>query len=105
MIEVRQYPDLSRPLGSRGRAWVAECTVDGVPYTVRSRTGASYALARALLAAGVADQPMSIAVEGLPGVRIHRSIAGMAQWAIAESVTVSIHRTRWKPHFAIQDSE
>lgn len=105
MIEVRQYPDLSRPVGSRGRAWIAEATVDGVPYTVRSYTGASYALARALIAAGVADQPMSITVDGLPGVRTQRSIAGMAQWAIAESSTVSIRRVRWHPHFAIQDAD
>lgn len=105
MVEVRQYPDLSGPLGSRGRAWIAECTVDGVPYRVRSYTGAPYALARALLAAGVADQPVSVTTAGLPGSCTQRSIAAMAEWTIAEGSTVNVHRARWRPYSAPQNAD
>jgi len=105
MIEARQYPDMTRPLGSRGRAWVAECVVDGVPYSVRSYTGASYALARALVAAGVADQPLTMTIDGLPGSQTHRSIAGLAQWMISDSNGRPFHRTRWQPYLAHQEAD
>lgn len=104
MIEARQYPDMSRPLGSRGRAWVAECVVDGVPYRARSYSGASYALARALVAAGVEDQPITIVTAGLPGSHTHRSIVRLAQWSISEG-TGGMQRIRWQPYLAHQDAD
>jgi hypothetical protein len=104
MIEARQYPDMSRPLGSRGRAWIAECVVDGTSYSARSYSGASYALARALVAAGVADQPITMTVHGLLGSQTHRSIYGLAEWAISEGASVGIHRTRWEPYRPSEDA-
>lgn len=78
MIVARLYPDTTKPHSSRGLAWVAECRVDGKPYQARCKSGAPYALARALVADGVPDQPMSVLSDGLAGETRYRSIAEMA---------------------------
>jgi hypothetical protein len=85
VIVARQFPDTTKPHGSRGRAWVAECQVDGKPYQARSKSGAPYALARALVADGVPDQPMSVVSQGLAGETRYRSLAEMAGRTVVES--------------------
>lgn len=74
-------------------------------YRARSYTGASYALARMLVAAGVVDQPMTIVVAGLPGVQTHHSLVELAQWAISEGAAGNIKRTRWEPYTGNQNAD
>ena len=110
MIAAQQYPDTTKPHGSRGRAWVAKCQVDdlaidsavncqtketGKPYQARSKSGAPYALARILVAAGVPDQPMSVVSEGLKGETRYRSIAEMAGRTIVESAREPVYLGRY----------
>jgi hypothetical protein len=97
MLRAKQYPDTSRPRGSRGVAWVAECEVDGKPYQARSRSGAPYALARLLVAGGVPDQPMTVDSEGLAGETRYRSIVAMAGRTVEESANVPVRATKYRP--------
>jgi len=86
MIQVTQHPN-EAARGARGCPWVAECQVDGERYTVESRTGAPYALARILVAAGIPDDGMVVVSEGLKGETRYRSFHKMAGYTIKEDVT------------------
>jgi hypothetical protein len=64
--------------------WIAEATVEGRTYTARSRHGAANELARQLVAAGLADQPMVIRHDGLAGTMIYRSFHAATMWTFGE---------------------
>ena len=98
MIQTQQVLDRTKPYGSRGIAWVAECVVDGKPYTVRSRSGAPYALARALIADGVPDQAMVVTSDGLVGETRYRSIHAMAGKTVMESATQPVRLGIYRPY-------
>jgi hypothetical protein len=96
-IYARQHPD-ERACTSRGCPWVAECEVEGVIYTARSRSGAAYALARILVDAGIRDAALVVSSQGLKGETRYRSFHKMADWTMAESATHPVHRVRWAPY-------
>lgn len=96
MIQAKQRPDEQRRT-NRGCPWIAECTADGVGYRASSRSGASHALARALVAASIPDQPMSVISQGLRGETRFPSIRVMAGFTMAESATQPVHKVRWSP--------
>lgn len=76
----------------RGSLWRAACTIDGLDYHADSRSGASYALARVLVAAGIADQPVRVTsdirsgteTQRLRGALDYRSLHWMATRIISE---------------------
>ena len=89
-----------RPLeGSRTSqspcAWLAEATVDGVPYSARSRNGAANKLARLLVAAELADRPMLIRYQGLAGSMNYRSFHAAAR-AILKEGNRPLRRVRYR---------
>ena len=65
VVTVRPL-EATRTLNS-GCVWLAECEVGGRRFEARSRHGAANALARELVAAGVADRPLEVHFEGLAG--------------------------------------
>lgn len=97
MIEARQRPD-EQHRTNRGCPWVATCESAGTSYTARSRSGAPYALARILVAAGIPDQSMALVSQGIAGETRFRSIQQMAGYTIAESATHPVHIARWRPY-------
>lgn len=94
MILARQYPDETRRT-SRGCVYKIDCEVDGTNYSIESRSGAPYALARVLVAAGVPDQPMTVVTTGLAGEAQYRSIHRMAGYTISESASKPAALTRY----------
>jgi hypothetical protein len=56
----------------RGSLWRASCTIDGTGYHADSRSGAAYALARVLVAAGIEDQPVRVTSDFRDGTKIVR---------------------------------
>ena len=61
MIEIFQRPaPESEPTKNSEVAWRAVATVNGQVYEATSRHGASCALARVLVGAGVEDQPVQV---------------------------------------------
>src|SRR5258708_6984114 len=69
-IIVTMTPDETSRTPNKGCFWTAECVVDGLTFTAQSRNGASCALARVLVVAGIADRPMIV-----------RGPAGSFTWA------------------------
>jgi hypothetical protein len=67
VIVVRVRPLEGTRTPNSGCFWIAECEVDGKYYEARSRHGAANALARQLMAAGIADHPLEVHFDGLPG--------------------------------------
>jgi hypothetical protein len=65
----------------RGSSWRAECTIDGAVYKATSRSGAPYALARVLVAAGIPDGPVTTGRMSWPSLRrlAERTIFGEGQ--------------------------
>jgi len=97
MILARQHPDETRRT-ARGCAYEISCEVDGVEYSARSRSGAPYALARALVAAGVPDQPMTVVSAGLAGETRYRSLYRMAGYTVGENASQPLHLRRYVAH-------
>jgi hypothetical protein len=92
----RQAPD-SR--STRGSAWRATVTIDGVTYEAKSRSSVVAALCRELVAAGVPDGPMTVTFDGVPGRMTIRSIHKFAGTALTEG-DGPIRRVKWHPLFA-----
>jgi hypothetical protein len=65
VVRVRPLEETRTP--NSGCLWLAECEVDGQHYEARTRHGAANALSRQLVAAGIADQPLEVHFDGLPG--------------------------------------
>jgi hypothetical protein len=92
---------LQRPLEDtrtpeRSCVYEAECEVEGRRYSARSRHGAPNELARVLVSAGVADQPVEIRQAGIKGC-VTYSLHELARWTYVGSATAPVRRVRWKP--------
>ena len=85
MILSRQYPDEPRRT-SRGCAYKIDCEINGINYSASSRSGAPYALARVLVAAGIENQPMTVFSTGL---------AGETGYTVAENASQPVHVRRY----------
>jgi hypothetical protein len=107
MIKIRQRP-IPRSRTQTGSRWEASTEVDGKLYSAVSRHGAPQALARALVAAGIPDQPVEvrsevcisdngaeIRTEQLQGRISYRSLHAMAE-ATFEEGDRPLHRARFK---------
>jgi hypothetical protein len=94
---MRQWPLESTRTPEKSCFYEAECNVDGWRYSARSRHGAPNELARVLVSAGVADQPVEVRQVGIKGYISYRSLHEMARWIYQESAKVPLRRVRWKP--------
>jgi len=65
VMKVRPLEETRTP--NSGCLWLAECEIGGQRFQARSRHGAANDLARQLIAAGVADQPLVVHSDGLRG--------------------------------------
>jgi hypothetical protein len=90
MIAMQQAMVSGSRTSNKGSRWRAVTMIDGVPYEAESRSGAPFALARVLVAAGVGDQPVqTIGADGV--VRMPwRSLHWMAGRTIQESATFPV---------------
>src|SRR5881394_2491131 len=79
-IRVHEWPLEETRSPAKGCASVAACESAGVPYSAKSRHGASNELARALVAAGISDAPMIVTHRGLRGEAMIRSFHEAARW-------------------------
>ncbi|MGA8757659.1 MAG: hypothetical protein WB611_15250 [Stellaceae bacterium] len=98
MIKMRQWPLENTRTPEKSCIFEAACELDGQPYTARSRHGAANELARMLVAAGVADQPVEVCHAGIKGWITYCSLHELARWSYQESAKVTLRRVRWKPH-------
>jgi hypothetical protein len=98
-IRIHQHPDETTRTPSRSCQWLAETTIDGTAYSARSRNGAPYALARVLVEAGIADQPVTVISAGTKGEMTYKSLHAMAGCTIKEGAATSIQRVKWAPHY------
>jgi hypothetical protein len=80
-----------------GSAWLALCIVDGVTYEQRSRFGAVNALARELVAAGIADRPVRIMEHGRLSAT-SRSLHWLATRTIYERDNWPVRNVRFTPY-------
>lgn len=63
-----------------GRAWRAECTLEGKTWVETSRNGATHALARTLKESGIGDAQFEIHENGRPGFLLVPSFHAWARW-------------------------
>jgi hypothetical protein len=75
--------------------WIAEATVEGRTYTVRSRHGGANELGRQLVAAGLADRPMVIRYHELAENMTYRSFHAAAMWTFGEGER-KLRRVRYR---------
>jgi hypothetical protein len=107
MISIRQRI-APRSRTHTGSLWEATTEVDGRPYSATSRHGAPQALARVLVAADIADQPVEvrsevcvfdngaeILTEELRGCIRYRSLHAIAKTTFEEGDR-ALHRARFK---------
>jgi hypothetical protein len=95
-IVVHQRPDEPARTPEKSCVYVAECAEGGVPYSARSRHGASHELARVLMAAGIPDDAMTVTSAGLKGEATWPSFHAMARWTYEETRSRPLHRARWE---------
>ena len=76
----------------RSCVWLAECVVDDNRFQAHARLGASNALARVLVAASVADEPVRIFDRRRRGYMELRSLHEMAKWTYADSPSNGLRR-------------
>ena len=95
MITITICADEPSRTPERPCAYDATTEVEGVVYIARHRYGAAHAIARQLVAAGIADQPVAV-LQPPQGYRIaYPSLHRMAGRTIAESATHPVHGRRW----------
>jgi hypothetical protein len=76
--------------------WLAETEIAGQCFDARSRRGATNALARALVAAGVPDQPVRVEHAGLRGHMAYPSLHRMAGQTYVEGRSTILHGARYR---------
>jgi hypothetical protein len=96
MIRVHCRPLPETRTANTACAWVAEAEVDGRRFEARSRHGAANALARELVAAGLADQPLEIHYEGLAGTMCYLSFHAAAQLTFVENASTPLRRAPFR---------
>ncbi len=84
------------PYGSRGIAWIASAEVGGQRHEARHTGSAACALARALVDAGVPDQPMEVRQVGIAGVMTWPSMHRAAKLSVSEGNTL-LHSVTYTP--------
>lgn len=84
-IGVHMHPEDHTRTPEKSCIWVAEASVDGVPYTARSRYGAVHELSRVLVAAGLPDRPLQVLDARLKGHMSYRSFHAAALFTIEEN--------------------
>ena len=84
----------------------AVCEIDGIPYSARSRSGASNELARVLVAAGIPDQPIE-ARDRRSGLKAltYRSFHAAAKWTYREGAATLLQRVRYQEFPGLPESE
>jgi hypothetical protein len=101
-IVVTVRPLKATRTSNSGCIWLAECEIDGRRFEARSRHGAANALARELVAAGVADRPFEVRFEPLAGCLWWGSIAVAAERTFTEG-NRPLQCIRWiAPRDAVQ---
>ena len=95
MIKMQQTMVSDTRTSNKGSRWRAATVIDGVPYEAESRSGAPFALARVLIAAGVGDQPVqTIGADGVVRMR-WPSLFRIAGRTIQESATFPVREVRY----------
>lgn len=99
MIEILLRRDETVPCSpTKGVRWIAEIQIGIRKFSATSRNGASYELARQLVAAGIPDQPIRIRQGGIAGSVAWPSLHKHALRTIAEGAARSIREEKWSPH-------
>ena len=100
VVGVRPLEETRTP--NSGCVWLAECEVEGRRFEARSRQGAANALARQLVAAGIADRPLEVHFEGVAGYLRWGSVASAARRTYTEG-NRPLQCIRWiAPHYGVQ---
>jgi hypothetical protein len=95
-VTIRQYPLEDSRTSENSCAWIAETEIAGQRFEAKSRRGAPQELARALVAAGVPDQPVRIEHAGLRGHMAYPSLHRMAGVTYVEGRSTILHRARYR---------
>ena len=82
VVRVRPFEETRTP--NSGCVWLAECEVEGQPFEARCRHGAANALARELVAAGIAEAPLEVHCDGVAGCLRWGSVAAAARRTYTE---------------------
>jgi hypothetical protein len=93
---IHQRPLPETRTAENSCAWLASAAVDNVIHTARSRRGAPHELARALVAAGVPDQQVSVTHEDLRGEMSYPSLHRMADRTYVEGRSTTLHGARYR---------
>ena len=100
VVRVRPLEETRTP--NSGCVWLAECEVEGWRFEARSRHGAANALARELVAAGIADRPLEVLCNGVAGCLRWGSVAAAARRTYTEG-NRPLQCIRWiTPQDAVQ---
>jgi hypothetical protein len=83
-IVVKVRPLEETRTANSGCLWLAECEIGGQRFQARSRHGAANDLARQLVAAAVADQPLVVHFDGLRGYLRWGSLTAAAKRTYTE---------------------
>jgi hypothetical protein len=87
---MHQRPDESTRTPDRSCFYEAEAVIEGQRYSARSRSGAPFALARVLVAAGVPDGLVSVTHRGLSGDVRYPSLHLMAGRMMTEGARATV---------------
>jgi len=105
MITIQQWPDELTRTQENNCRYEAEAVIDGERYSVRARRGAPFALARVLIAAGIPDQPVSVAHSSLRGAMTYRRLHRMAELTVKESAGTPVRLGRYEERPAFLSGE
>jgi hypothetical protein len=94
IMRQRPLPETRTPDNSC--AWLAETEIDRQLFEAKSRRGATNALARALVAAGVPDQPVSVTHQGLRGEMRYPSLHQMAGVTNVEGIHTLLRQVPYR---------
>jgi hypothetical protein len=102
---MRQRPLPETRTAENSCSYLAETEIDGQHFEARSRRGAPHELARALVAAGVPDQPVSLTHQGLRGEMRYPSLHQMAGVTYVEGRSTILHRARYREDERFAEAE
>jgi hypothetical protein len=96
MITIHQHSLENSRTAENSCTWLAWTEIAGQRFEARSRRGAAHELARALVAAGILDQPVGITSQGTRGEMRYPSLHRMAGQTYVEGRTTILHRARYR---------
>jgi hypothetical protein len=96
MITIRQRALPETRTRENSCAWLAEATINGCQFEAKSRRGAPHELARALVAAGIPDQPVQVENAGRRGAMHYRSLHSMAGGTFTEGIHTLLSRAPYR---------